>query len=144
MTRQKDMFNEPDPELQKAIDAYTDARDARMEATKVEVRQKAALLAAMQAKNPKLMEALEMLAKFTRAGVKFLDDDGEERAALIEASVNVKVRKTGNADSPVGDGVEAGPDDPMPAGSVLEQAAKRQDASAATDEKPKKKRGKRP
>jgi len=116
MTRQKDMFNEPDPELQKAIDAYTDARDARMEATKVEVRQKAALLAAMQAKNPKLMEA----------------------------SVNVKVRKTGNADSPVGDGVEAGPDDPMPAGSVLEQAAKRQDASAATDEKPKKKRGKRP
>lgn len=129
------------PEVEKAAAAYVVVRDERSELSKREAQKKLELLAVMRA---------HKIAVY-----KFFDEDGEEVVARVdEGDPKVSVKKTGEAESEVGQGV-ADPDEP-PAGmaGLIAEAERAQDAAnvvetaegdvVPTDKAaPKKKRGKK-
>lgn len=130
------------PDVEKAAESYREVRDARCELSKREAQKKMELLAVMRANKCKRY--------------KYHDENGEEIEAFIDDEPTVKVRKTGEAESEIGDGVEAShtngqSSDSVPSG-LIEQAMKAQ-AEAGIEEtvegdvvpretsSPKKKRG---
>jgi hypothetical protein len=101
------------PEVEQAAEAYREVRDERSAMSKKEAQKKAELLAVMRAHKLKLY--------------RYHDGNGEELEARIEDEPTVKVRKTGEAEPEVGEGVEVGPprDGDVHPG-LIEQALKAQ------------------
>ena len=71
------------PEVEAAALEYRNARDHRMELTKIEVAKKAALIAVLQ--------------KFGITVYKFDDDENEEVTVELREKTSVKVRKSSSA-----------------------------------------------
>lgn len=101
-------------EVEKAAQAYREARDDRMELSKREKQKKTELIIVMQSNKIK---------KY-----KFDDAEGEELLVAIDEKTDVSVRKTGEAASEVGEGlpVHEGSDGGISKG-LIDQAMKAQD-----------------
>jgi hypothetical protein len=83
------------PEVEEAAQAYREVRDERCELSRKEKQKKLELLAVMKAHKVK---------KY-----KYDDENGEEMlVSLDEREPDVTVRKTGEAESEVGEGVSSG------------------------------------
>ena len=132
------MERKENPAVREAADRYRDARDERMAHSKTEKQRKLELIAVMQA---------HKIKKY-----KFDDDEGEELLVAIEDKVDVSVKKTGEAESAIGESVERADDPSVPQG-LIDQALKAQaDKGVAENDEgdvvppnksvPKKKRGK--
>ncbi len=109
------------PEVEAAAEAYRDVRDERCELSKREKQKKLELLAVMKAHKVK---------KY-----KYDDEQGEEiLVSLDDRDPEVSVRKTGEAESEIGEGISSGPDS-EPAGmpGLIAQAMKAQE-DAGVDE----------
>jgi hypothetical protein len=88
------------PEVEKAAEAYREVRDERAELSKRERQKKLELLAVMRAN------------KVTK--YKYDDEHGEEiLVSLDERDPEISVKKTGEAESDIGEGVSSPPDGPM-------------------------------
>lgn len=105
------------PEVEAAAQAYATVRDERSELSKREHQKKLELLITM--KQHKL------------AVYKFFDDNGEEVVARIdEAEPKVTVRKTGEAEPEVGEGVpSSGGSEPAGMKGLIAQATQAQQES---------------
>lgn len=103
------------PEVEAAAQAYATVRDERSELSKREHQKKIELLVTM--KSHKLTV------------YKFYDDNGEEIVARVdEGEPKVTVRKTGEAESSVGEGVPSGEGaEPAGMGGLIAQAMAAQD-----------------
>ncbi len=82
------------PDVENAAEAYREVRDTRAELSKREAVKKLELLAVMRANKVK---------KY-----RYHDENGEEIEALIDDEPTVKLRKTGEAESEIGEGVDEG------------------------------------
>lgn len=80
------------PDVEKAAEAYREVRDERAELSKREAQKKLELLAVMRANKVTIY--------------RYHDGNGEELEAIIDDEPKVRVRKTGEAEPEVGDGVE--------------------------------------
>lgn len=100
-------------DVENAADMYRDARDERMKHSKLEKQRKLELIAVMQANKIKRY--------------KFDDSEGEELEVSIDEKVDVSVRKTGEAESAIGEGVATPSDDGAIPRGLIEQAMKGQD-----------------
>lgn len=101
------------PAVEEAANKYREARDVRMEHTKREKQAKLMLIAVMQAAN---------VNKY-----KFDDAEGEELLVAIDEKIDVKVSKTGEAESAIGEGVDSEPhDDPGIHKGLIAQALQAQ------------------
>lgn len=97
-----------DPDVEAAAERYIEARDERMKCSKTEKQAKLELIATLQSRRIK---------KY-----KFDDAEGEELLVAIEDKLDVTVRKTGEAESSIGEGLpEHGGDGGIPKG-LIEQA----------------------
>ncbi len=103
------------PEIEAAAAAYVDVRDERAELSKRETQKKLELLAVMRA---------HKLSVY-----KFYDQQGEELVARIDdGDPKVSVRKTGEAEPEIGEGLSEAPE---PAGmqGLIAEAERAQDAA---------------
>jgi len=112
------------PEVEEAAGAYVVVRDERAELSKREAQKKLELLAVMKAHKLNVY--------------KFYDDNGEEMVARIDdGDPKVSVRRTGEAEPEIGEGISTGPDT-KPAGmeGLINQAmaAQKNDAHVGEDE----------
>jgi len=80
-------------DVHKAAEAYREVRDERMQHSKREKQKKLELIAVMKAH------------KLTR--YKYDDEEGEELLVTLDEEPKCNVRKTGEAEAPVGEGVES-------------------------------------
>lgn len=109
------------PAVEEAANKYREARDVRMEHTKREKQAKLMLIAVMQAAN---------VNKY-----KFDDAEGEELLVAIDEKIDVKVSKTGEAESAIGEGVDSGEphDDPGIHKGLIAQALQAQADAGVTE-----------
>jgi hypothetical protein len=110
------------PEVEAAAQAYATVRDERSDLSKREHQKKIELLVTMKA---------HKLTVY-----KFYDDNGEEVVARIdEAEPKVTVRKTGEAEPEIGQGVSSGSEEKKPAGmdGLIAQAMKAQDDAVSVE-----------
>jgi hypothetical protein len=109
------------PEVEEAAGAYVVVRDERAELSKREAQKKMELLAVMRAHK--------------LAAYKFYDDNGEELVARIDdGDPKVSVRRTGEAEPEIGEGISSG-EDTKPAGmdGLIAQAMAAQDNAASVE-----------
>lgn len=108
------------PAVEEAANKYREARDVRMEHTKREKQAKLMLIAVMQAAH---------VNKY-----KFDDAEGEELLVAIDEKIDVKVSKTGEAESAIGEGVDSEPhDDPGIHKGLIAQALQAQADAGVTE-----------
>lgn len=108
-------------EVEQAAEAYREVRDERCELSRREKQKKLELLAVMKAHKVKRY--------------KYDDENGEEiLVALDEREPEVKVQRTGEAESSVGEGVSTGEDTP-PAGmsGLIAEAMKAQEDAGVAE-----------
>jgi hypothetical protein len=106
------------PEVEEAAGAYVVVRDERSELSKREAQKKMELLAVMRA---------HKLAVY-----KFYDDNGEELVARIDdGDPKVSVRRTGEAEPEIGEGIS----EPKSSGmdGLIAQAMKAQDDAVGVE-----------
>jgi len=102
------------PEVEEAALGYIEARDERMTHTKREKQKKLELLAVMRA---------HRVTKY-----KFDDAEGEElMVSLEDKEPDVSVRKTGDAEAPVGEGMPTGDESTGPHQGLIAQAMRDQE-----------------
>ncbi|MDQ3295088.1 MAG: hypothetical protein M3619_00700 [Myxococcota bacterium] len=111
------------PDIEVAAEAYREIRDERSELSRGEAQKKAELLALMRVHKTK---------KY-----RYHDGNGEELEVIIDDEPKVKVRKTGEAESEIGEGVDVGPGlsvaPPVHEG-LIAQAMRAQDGNVEEDE----------
>lgn len=125
------------PEVEKAAEALREAIADKIEAAHKAAQKQRDLIAAMVAAKVKVY--------------RYHDEHGEEIEARIEDEPKAKVKKTGEAESELGSGLE--PSDSVPAGLVNEALRSQAEAGVEVDEggdvvppdkaAPKKKRGRK-
>ncbi len=97
------------PDVEQAALLYIEVRDERMDLSKREKQKKLELLAVMRAHKVKRY--------------KFDDAEGEELlVALEDREPDVSVRKTGDAETPVGEGISGGEGSRGPHEGLIAQA----------------------
>ena len=109
-------------DIEKAAEAYREVRDDRMEMTKREKQKQLELLAVMKAH------------KISR--YKYDDQEGEELLVQVDEEPKVKVRKTGEAESEVGEGLDDGPVETaenVPRGLIAQAEKSMADANVEED-----------
>jgi hypothetical protein len=109
------------PEVEEAAEAYREVRDERCELSRREKQKKLELLAVMKAHKVK---------KY-----KYDDENGEELlVSLDEREPEVSVKKTGEAESEIGEGISSGEGSP-PAGmsGLIAQAMAAQEDSGVEE-----------
>lgn len=116
MTRKQQMIpgteRKEHPEVEAAAQAYASVRDERAALSKKEHQKKLELLFSMKA--------------HSLVVYKFFDENGEEVVARIdEGDPKVTVKKTGEAESEIGEGVPSG--EPAGMGGLINEAMKAQD-----------------
>lgn len=109
------------PEVEQAAESYREARDERCEMSRREKQKKLELLAVMKAHKVKRY--------------KYDDENGEEiLVSLDDKEPDVKVQRTGEAESEVGEGVSSGEGGPPAGMSGLIAEAMKDQASSSVEE----------
>ena len=112
------------PEVEEAAAEYVIVRDERSELSKRESQKKLELLAVMKAHKLKVY--------------KFYDENGEEMVARVDdGDPKVSVRRTGEAEPEIGEGIADSSVEPAGQKGLIAQAMKAQDDAAhveVTDE----------
>lgn len=111
------------PAIEKAAEAFREACVEHAEASKVRTRKKIELLLVMASEKVKLH--------------RYHDENGEEIEVKLEDEPTVKLRKTGEAESDIGDGVPSNSNgvasDSVPSGLIAQAMKDQQDAGVEVD-----------
>jgi hypothetical protein len=108
------------PEVEQAAEAYREVRDERAELSKREAQKKAELQAVMRA---------HKLKKY-----RYHDENGEELEVVFEDEPRVRLRKTGEAEAEIGEGVSDGATvDVVPKGLIAQAMKAQEDAGIEED-----------
>ena len=101
---------EIDPEINAEIEQLRIAEANLRDAKKIRDKHKDRVETFLVGINPEKRAAIERAVAMGPAVYHYTDDNGDEVEAVAELELKVKVRKTGAAETPIGEGVDAGDD----------------------------------